>query len=178
MKTKKSLHPKLHSRTPGRFPAFGAQFLHGGTILASREGVVTRFYGVDLDSCPQIQGWSQAKKKGLRYKIWGFIIVFNRAFVLEQKCTYAWRGNKQYFQGGTGLEKHFSGTGPVHIFFLGGTSSDKMGKAPKCPQWCWAWVGPWQQKVGWLGRKSGEVLTSSGKDLCWVSCLCGFFRQV
>ena len=56
VKTKKSLHPKLYGRAPGRLPAFGAQFLHRGTILACGEGVTTGFYGADLDSCLQIQG--------------------------------------------------------------------------------------------------------------------------
>ena len=45
------------------------------------------------------------------------------------------------------------------------------------PQWRRMWVGPWQQKVGWLGQRSGEVLTASSRDLCWVSCLRGFLSS-
>ena len=46
--------------------------------------------------------------------------MLTRAFVLERKCTYAWgRGEQAVFSGSTGPEKHFSGTGPVHIFCLG-----------------------------------------------------------
>ena len=49
--------------------------------------------------------------------------MFIRAFVLEQKCTNNW-GEQAVFWGGTEPEKHFNGPWPVHIFCLGGTSSD------------------------------------------------------
>ena len=111
----------------------GIIFARGARSLPGGEGVTTGFYVADLDS---YRFRDEDQKKGLCHEICGFVIVFTRAFVLEQKCTYAWGGGTSSIFGGAqdpkstlvapgqllwfGVQSLLGG----HIFRLGGSSSD------------------------------------------------------
>ena len=162
-----------------------------GTIFAWGGGVTMGFYGADLDSCPQIQGWRPKKRSSSRnLRLRHSDHPCFRRWTKVYFCLGGGGGTSRIFwRGGTGRKKHFSGTGPVTlvwvtIFTLRAQFSLRRhkqllgGHSPEMPpQWRRAWVGPWQQKVGWLGLRSEGVPTISSRDLCWVSCLRGFLSS-
>ena len=101
---------------------------------------------------PTNSGVKTTKIKGLRRKILGSFLAFSGVFCPGTKF-HSRLGGTRSFLGGTGLEMHSSGTGPVTLFWgtiLAWGHTSRLGEtprlvglqaviwggmAPKCPPW-------------------------------------------
>ena len=153
MKAKKSLHPKSDSWATGWFRlCWGTIFErgHDTRLGGDHDGILrcgSRFMPSDSGMKTKISSLSQNLR--LRHSVHPCFRPRTKVYLClgrAEQAVFSGGG------GGTGPKKHFSGTGPVHIFCLGGTSSDYVGKAPKC--------SPKAPGVGWaLTTKSGLAWT-------------------
>ena len=123
----KSFIMTLGSRTRSNMFNIGAQFLHRGAIFAwgGGGGGHSGIEWCGSRFMPQIQGGKKTQQRRSSSRNLKLRHSVQPCFCFRTKVYLRLGGgDKQYFWRGTGPEKHFSGTRPVHIFCLEDTSSN------------------------------------------------------